>query len=73
MSGQKVPGVDDQPVGKLFRRKRGGIALTKEQIKEIKEGRKRIRKEMKEAGIYSKQAYNTTTSTTGLIWFTLMG
>ena len=66
MSGQKVPGVDDQPVGKLFRRKRGGIALTKEQIKEIKEGRKRIRKEMKEAGIYSKQAYNTTTSTMGL-------
>lgn len=65
MSGPKVTGVDEQPAFRLFRRKRAGVALTKEQVKEIKEGRKRVRKELKEAGIYSRQEFKTATSSMG--------
>ena len=31
----------------LFRKKRGGVVLTKAEIKEIKEGRKKLKKELR--------------------------
>lgn len=66
MSRPKVAGVDREPRWKLFRKTRGGVALTREEVKEIKLGRKKLRKEMKERGIYSKYEFNTTASTLGL-------
>lgn len=66
MSEPKIAGVDKEPRWKLFRRKRGGVALTREQVKEIKEGRKKLKKQMKEAGVYSKYEFETTASSLGL-------
>ena len=47
-------------------RTRGGKLLTKEEVREIKAGRKRIRKEMKKAGIYNKDEFEMTASSMGL-------
>lgn len=66
MSTEKQAGVDKEPKWKFFRRTRGGVALTKEEVKEIKEGRKKLRKEMKERGIYTKYEFETTASALGL-------
>lgn len=66
MSRPRMEGVDHEPRFKLFRKTRGGVALTKEEVKEIKEGRKKLRKEMKERGIYTKYEFETTASALGL-------
>ncbi len=66
MSSQKVSGAEKEPRWKLFRKTRGGVALTKEEVKEIKEGRKKLRKEMKERGIYTKYEFEATASALGL-------
>lgn len=66
MSREKQAGVDREPRWKLFRKRRGGVVLTREEVKEIKEGRKKLRKEMKEAGIYTKYEFETTASSLGL-------
>ena len=49
-----------------FKKKRGGVELTKEQVKEIKEGRKRLRKEMKKKKIRSRKEFELTASSMGL-------
>lgn len=66
MSREKQAGVDREPRWKLFRKTRGGVALTKEEVKEIKAGRKKLRKEMKDAKVYTKYEFETTASTLGL-------
>lgn len=66
MSQPKIASVDNEPRWKLFRRKRGGVALTREQVKEIKEGRKKLRKQMKEAGVYTKYEFEATASSLSL-------
>ena len=66
MSAPKQAGVDKEPGFKLFRRTRGGVALTREEVKEIKQGRKKLRKEMKERQIYSKYEFETMASALGL-------
>lgn len=48
------------------KRTRGGIELTEEQIKAIKEGRKKLRKEMKKQGIKSRKEFELTASSMGL-------
>lgn len=57
---------NEKPAGGLFSKKRAGVPLSKAEVKEIKEGRKRIKKELKEAGIYSREEFNTTASSLGL-------
>lgn len=66
MSDPKVVGADKEPKWKLFRKTRGGVALTRDEVKEIKEGRKRLREEMKARGIYTKYEFETTASSLGL-------
>ena len=50
----------------LIKKKRAGIELTKTEVKEIIEGRKKLRREMKERGIYSKREFELTASSLGL-------
>ena len=61
----------DNPDGKpqrrpFFKKKRGGVLLTREQVAAIKLGRKLLRKELKARGIKSKEEFNLTASSMGL-------
>lgn len=51
---------------RLTWRRRGGQRLTREQVYEIKAGRKKLRKEMREYGIKSKKEFELTASSLGL-------
>lgn len=50
----------------LFRRRRGGNYLSKEEVREIKQGRKELKAEMKARGIYSKKEFEMAASSMGL-------
>ena len=61
----------DNPVGKkqrrpVFRRKRAGEELTREQVAAIKRGRKLLRKELKAKGIKEKSDFELTATNMGL-------
>ena len=72
-----MSGADSRPAFGLFRRKRSGVPLTRAEVKEIKAGRKRVKKELKKAGIYSRREFKVLTSSMGLyfdkpkLWFLL--
>lgn len=51
---------------KLFKRHRGGIELSKAEIKRIKAERKKLRKELKKLGLKSKEDFEVTASSQGL-------
>lgn len=51
---------------RLFKKKRAGVVLTREEVKAIKIGRKKLRKEMKARGIRGKQDFELTASSMGL-------
>ncbi|MBR6682084.1 MAG: hypothetical protein IKL40_03770 [Clostridia bacterium] len=51
---------------RLFKYKRAGVVLTENEVREIKAGRKKLRRDMREAGIKSKKEFETTASTLGL-------
>lgn len=50
----------------LFRRTRAGVLLTRQEVKEIQEGRKKLRKEMKARKIYTKREFELMASSLGL-------
>lgn len=50
----------------LFKKRRGGQLLKKAQVEEIKSGRKKLRKELKAAGIKSRKEFELTASSLGL-------
>ncbi|MBR2890063.1 MAG: hypothetical protein IKC09_07300 [Oscillospiraceae bacterium] len=61
----------DNPIGKkqrrpIFRRKRAGEVLTREQVAAIKAGRKILRKQMKEQGLKEKSDFELTATNMGL-------
>ena len=60
----------ENPEGKaqqgLFKRKRGGEPLTREQVKAIKEGRKLLKEELKDRGLKSKEDFELTAASMGL-------
>ena len=51
---------------RLFKKKRGGQVLSEDEVKVIKAGRKKLRKEMKKMGIRSKKEFELTASSMGL-------
>lgn len=61
-----TPGKDGIPIEHRqrtpFPRTRAGIVLTREKVKAIKEGRKKLRKELRERGIKSKKEFELTAS-----------
>lgn len=50
------------PQRRIFKRKRAGIVLTREEVKAIKIGRKKLRKDLKAAGIKSRKEFELTAS-----------
>lgn len=66
MSGPDQAGVDRPPRFKLFRRTRGGVALTRAEIRHIKAERKKLKLQMKAAGAYEKYEFESTASSLGL-------
>lgn len=50
----------------IFKKKRAGVELTKEEIKAIKQGRKKLRKEMRARGMKSRREFEMTAGTLGL-------
>lgn len=50
---------------KLFRKTRGGVHLTKAEIKEIEKERKKLRKELRKKGLRSKDDFEVTASSLG--------
>lgn len=51
---------------RLFPKKRAGVVLTRDAVKEIEVGRKKLRKEMKAKGIKSKQDFEMVAGSLGL-------
>lgn len=51
---------------RLFKKKRAGVVLTKEEVKAIKAGRKKLRKELKARGIKGKRDFEMTAASLGL-------
>ena len=63
----------DDPVGRsqlrpIFKRKRSGEVLTREQVSAIKKGRKLLRKEMKEQGLKRRIDFEVTATNMGLFF-----
>jgi len=63
----------DNPIGKkqfrpIFRRKRNGEILTREQVVAIKRGRRVLRKEMKERGLKRRIDFEVTATNLGLFF-----
>lgn len=60
----------DNPEGKaqrgLFKKRRGGVMLTREQVRAIKAGRKLLRAELKGRGVRSKEEFNLIAAGMGL-------
>ena len=50
----------------IFKYRRAGILLTQSEVDEIKAGRKKLRTEMKQAGIYTRREFELTASSLGL-------
>ena len=65
MAPEKKPPMEVKPGKKqrrIFKKTRAGIVLTREEVKEIKTGRKKLRKELKAVGIKSKKEFELTAS-----------
>ena len=56
----------EKPQRRLFKKKRAGVALSRDEIKAIKAGRRKLRKEMKARGLKSKRDFELTAVTLGL-------
>lgn len=50
----------------IFKKQRAGVDLTKEEIKAIKQGRKKLRKEMRAKGMKTRREFEMTAGTLGL-------
>lgn len=61
-----VDSTDGKKQRGIFKRRRGGVELTREQVTAIKQGRKALREEMKDRGIKSKEEFNLMASSMGL-------
>lgn len=62
---QKITGAEKEQHGP-FKKKRGGQVLTKDEVKEIKQGRKKLRRDLRAQGIKSKKEFELTASSLGL-------
>ena len=60
------PALKETSQRRIFKRRRAGVVLSREQVKEIKAGRKKLRREMKERGIKSKREFELVAGSLGL-------
>ncbi len=61
----KITGAEKKQHGP-FKKTRAGVVLTKDEVKAIKAGRKKLRKELRQRGIRSKREFELTAGTLGL-------
>ena len=66
MSAPSNAGAGQEPRFKWFRKTRGGVALTREEVKYIKAERKKLKKQMKAVHAYDKHEFEATASSMGL-------
>ncbi len=62
---QKSTGGNSKQSG-FFKKRRAGVVLTRDEVIEIKRGRRKLRKQMLDAGIKSKSEFELTASSLGL-------
>ena len=62
---QKITGAERKQRGP-FKKRRAGVVLSKDEVIEIKAGRKKLKAEMKARGLYSKKDFELTASSLGL-------
>ena len=66
-SGKKDPTVDSgKAQRRLFKKTRAGVVLTRDEVKAIKAGRKKLRKELRERGLKQKSDHELTAASLGL-------
>lgn len=66
-SGKKDPTVDSgKAQRRLFKKTRAGVVLTRDEVKAIKAGRKKLRKELHERGMKEKSDLELTAASLGL-------
>ncbi|MBO5069125.1 MAG: hypothetical protein J6C37_02005 [Roseburia sp.] len=58
--------VEEKAQRRIFKRKRANVVLSRDEVKAIKAGRKKLRKEMKARGIKSKREFELTAGALGL-------
>ena len=64
---QPKPTVDSgKDQRRVFKRKRAGVVLTRDEVKAIKAGRKKLRREMRQMGLKKKKDFELTASSLGL-------
>lgn len=57
---------DEKKQKRVIKKTRGGIELSESEVRYIKDGRKKLKQEMKARGIYSKEEFELTASSVGL-------
>lgn len=62
----RPPAGGERKQKRLIKYRRANIVLTEDQVQEIKAGRKKLRREMKQQRIYSKKEFELTASSLGL-------
>ena len=62
---QKITGAERKQHG-LFKKRRAGIVLSKDEVIEINAGRKALKAEMKDRGLYNRKDFELTASSMGL-------
>lgn len=55
-----------KPQRRIFKKKRAGVVLTRDEVREIKAGRKKLRRDMRKHGIKSRREFELTAATLGL-------
>lgn len=64
-SARKITGAERKQRG-IFKKRRGGVVLSKDEVIQIKAGRKALKAEMKARGIYKRKEFELTASSMGL-------
>lgn len=62
---QKITG-EEKKQRRIFKKRRAGVVLSEDEVKAIKQGRKKLRKEMKARGIKSKREFELVAGSLGL-------
>ena len=63
---QTPPAGGGKPAKGPFKRKRAGVTLTRDEVRQIKKGRKKLRKELKARGIRNRQEFELVAGSMGL-------
>lgn len=56
----------EKPQNSPFKKKRAGVVLSRDEVRQIKDGRKKLRKELKARGIKSRDEFELTAGSLGL-------